>query len=106
MSPAIWTTWVAAIVFVCEYSAANWTMWVADCCVCVCSAHGEQQEIPRQQPNPYQYNGADYDKEGPRGDIQLEEGEEEGKFSLLLSSGTNMFVISCYLLPFLCKIMG
>jgi len=41
------------------------------------SAHGEQQEIPRQLHNPYQYNGADYDKEGPRGDIQLEEGEEE-----------------------------
>jgi hypothetical protein len=60
--------------------------------VCVCSAHGEQQEIPRQLHNPYQYNGADYDKEGPRGDIQLEEGEEEGKFSLLLSSGNNIFV--------------
>ncbi|XP_069700418.1 Golgi integral membrane protein 4 isoform X2 [Periplaneta americana] len=41
------------------------------------SAHGEQQEIPRQLHNPYQYNGADYDKEGPRGDLQLEEGEEE-----------------------------
>jgi len=41
------------------------------------SAHGEQQEIPRQLHNPYQYNGADYDKEGPRNDLQLEEGEEE-----------------------------
>lgn len=41
------------------------------------SAHGEQQEIPRQLQNPYQYNGADYDKEGPRNDLQLEEGEEE-----------------------------
>jgi hypothetical protein len=60
------------------------TKWVVDCCVCVHSAHGEQQEIPRQLHNAYQYNGADYDKEGPRGDIQLDEGEEEGKFCLLL----------------------
>lgn len=59
-------------------------IWVVNCCVCVHSAHGEQQEIPRLLHNPYQYNGADYDKEGPRGDIQLDEGEEEGKFSLLL----------------------
>jgi hypothetical protein len=56
----------------------------------VYSAHGEQQEIPRQLHNPYQYNGADYDKEGPRGDIHMEEGEEEGKFPLLLLSGSNI----------------
>jgi len=67
----------------------------------VCSAHGEQQEIPRQLHNPYQYNGADYDKEGPRGDLQLEEGEEEGKFSLMLSSGSNMFASDFLLLTHL-----
>jgi len=73
----------------------------------VCSAHGEQQEIPRQLHNHYQYNGADYDKEGPRGDLQLEEGEEEGKFALMLSSGgTCLQAISCYLLTCPHKIMG
>jgi hypothetical protein len=65
-------------------------MWVV-INVSVCSAHGEQQEIPRQLHNPYQYNGADYDKEGPRAaDIQLEEGEEEGKFSLMLLVEVNV----------------
>jgi hypothetical protein len=72
-------------------------MWVVNCCVCVHSAHGEQPEIPRQLHNPYQYNGADYDKEGPRGDIQLDEGEEEGKFSLLLQITMIQAAVLCYL---------
>jgi hypothetical protein len=71
------------------------TTWVVDCCVCVHSAHGEQQEIPRQLHNPYQYNGADYDKEGPRGDIQLDEGEEEGKFWLLLQITMIQAAVMC-----------
>ncbi|CAG2056931.1 unnamed protein product, partial [Timema podura] len=37
----------------------------------------EEKEIPRQVHNPYQYNG-DYEKEEQKGDLQLEEGEEDG----------------------------
>lgn len=69
----------------------------ADCYICVHSEHGEQQqEIPRQLHNPYQYNGADYDKEGPRGDLHLEEGEEEGKCCLLLLVILNQAAIVTY----------
>lgn len=71
--------------------------------VCVHSEHGEQQEIPRQLHNPYQYNGADYDKEAPRGDIQLEEREEEGKRSCLLqvilNQATVITCMVCYSYP-------
>ncbi|XP_067005853.2 Golgi integral membrane protein 4 isoform X2 [Anabrus simplex] len=38
----------------------------------------EDKEIPRQVHNPYEYN-AEYEKDHQRGDLQLEEGEEDGK---------------------------